>query len=138
MMILFWIVGSIVAYVFVMGLLRRPFSAVEGRKCKKCRDGLHYYEVSDDYRNRQYTKDSKDWHNGNVYAGFWPITLPFTLGSLITDNNRAERKQSKIEARRKNEIEEAKHQAELAKIQATEAKSRAEEDSYLTRQLQDR
>lgn len=62
----------------------------------------------------------------SVYAVglFWPIGVPLMLGVLAGAND----KESRVEARRSKQIEEAKHKAELARIAR-------EEDEELDRRL---
>jgi hypothetical protein len=133
MTVLLIIIGIIVSYVFVAGTLRTPFAKVSARRCVECKDGKHLKEWKDDYRNRSEWIDSKEYHGetGSIQAAFWPFTLPWTFGSMITGGDKTQKKQLKNESRRAEEIAEAEHQARLAAI-------RAEEDRHLTQQLQDR
>lgn len=134
MFILFWIVIPIVTYLFVAGILREPFARVSARRCQECKDGKHPVLQTNDYGpDRTMMVRAAEHHGGNgaAQAAFWPVTLPWTLGSMVNDPERAKDKVNKATVRRQEEIEEAKHQAELARI-------RADEDAHLTRQLQDK
>lgn len=132
--VLMYIVGPLIGYLFIAGVLRRPFAKVSIRRCPDCINGKHPKKKTPEY-GRAYTveHDSLVYHGemGSIQAGFWPVTLPWTAGSMIGDSDRAQRKEEKAAARRKYELDEARHQAELAKI-------RADEDAHLTRQLQDK
>lgn len=128
MVILAIIVGSIMGYIFIAGLLRGPYLARELSNCSKCEDGQCWDEWQDEYGRKGTTKKtSRAVHIGNAtsMAILWPFTAPFCAGSMIGD------RENRDISKRNREIESAKHKVELAKL-------RRQEDEELTKQLQDR
>lgn len=131
MVIALWIVVPIIAYLFIAGGLRSSFAAVSARRCQECKNGKHPVVVRNDYgpdRTQQIPAKEHHGTNGAVQAAFWPFTLPWTLGSMIGEGDRTQKKAVKAESRRTQEIAEAEHQVELARL-------RKKENDYLDQHL---
>lgn len=122
MIIVLWIAVPIVSYLFIAGILRAPFAKLRMRRCGKCVDGVHEWTEKVDYRSRTRKQNSVDFHSEDaaIYAAFWPFTLPWTAGSMLTGSDRKANKAIKAEARRAEEIAEAEHQVELARLRKRE------------------
>lgn len=122
MVIFLWIVIPIVTYLFVAGVLRKPFAKVAVGDCKRCVDGNHEWVDTSSYSRRNMSKPSAVYHGeeGSIRAAFWPFTLPWTLGTMVTGWDRAGRKSAKALTRRAEELAEAEHQVEIAKLRKKE------------------
>lgn len=134
MFIFLIIVGSLLGYTFIAGALRAPFSAYQISHCEECNNGRckeTWRDAHDVKRTRDASSKTAHSDSATCKAFFWPLTLPWHAGAMISGFDKTGRKELKAVTRRSEEIAEAKHQAELAEI-------RANEDAHLTRQLQDR
>jgi hypothetical protein len=122
MVIALWIVVPILTYLFVAGMLRKPLAMVSAKNCKACIDGNHEWVDKDSYSRRTLSKPSHIYHgeDGSIRAAFWPFTLPWTAGTILTGSDRATSKKAKAEARRAEELVEAEHQVELARLRKKE------------------